>query len=237
MCYFSLNMNALWAQRVAIMANKKDQKGASSRTSSSTGNPWFDQWVRYTSAMAAGAANSYQMPNLLTQMFGDHWLKSVFLKNMDPARLEAMADAGHLIKDAREVAGLSAAEMAEAMGMSDPLRLEAVENGEEVLPFEMIFRSASLVARHDPVPFIMKFMRTYNPEWSDMMDKLGFTALPKQYERERRFINVYRKYDALRKLDDDEFERFIDYIDSSAELVLNVMMNEKEANKPRTDQG
>lgn len=196
------------------------------------GNSLFEQWLQYTSAMASGAVNAAQFPNILTQMFGERWLKDAMFKTMDPERLAAMAEAGKLIKDAREVAGLSAAEMAAAMGMKDPARLEAVEKGEEVLPFEMIFRSASLVARYDPVPFILKFMRTYNPGWSDLMDKWGVTALPKQYERERRFLNVYRKYDELRKLDDAEYERFVDYIDSAAELVLGVMINEKKANIP-----
>ena len=191
---------------------------------------WFEQWAQYTNAMASGAVTAAQFPTMLTQMCGGRWLQDMMFKAMDADRLAAVADAGKLIKDAREVAGLTAAEMAAAMGMKDPARLEAVEKGEEILPFEMIFRSASLVARYDPVPFIFKFMRTYNPGWTDIMDKWGVTALPKQYERERRFLNVYRKYDELRKLDDEEYERFVDYIDSAAEMVLGVMSNEKKAN-------
>ncbi|MEH6558474.1 MAG: hypothetical protein V7459_07340 [Oceanicoccus sp.] len=215
------------------MSDKSDDLGKKDKVAK--GNSLFEQWLQYTSAMASGAVSAAQFPNILTQMFGERWLKDAMFKTMDPERLVAMAEAGKLIKDAREVAGLSAAEMAAAMGMKDPARLEAVEKGEEVLPFEMIFRSASLVARYDPVPFILKFMRTYNPGWSDLMDKWGVTALPKQYERERRFLNVYRKYDELRKLDDAEYERFVDYIDSAAELVLGVMMNEKEANISETE--
>jgi transcriptional regulator with XRE-family HTH domain len=215
------------------MSDKSDDLGKKDKVVK--GNSLFEQWLQYTSAMASGAVSAAQFPNILTQMFGERWLKEAMFKTMDPERLAAMAEAGKLIKDAREVAGLSAAEMAAAMGMKDPARLEAVEKGEEVLPFEMIFRSASLVARYDPVPFILKFMRTYNPGWSDLMDKWGVTALPKQYERERRFLNVYRKYDELRKLDDAEYERFVDYIDSAAELVLGVMMNEKEANVSDTE--
>lgn len=215
------------------MSDKSDDLGKKDKVVK--GNSLFEQWLQYTSAMASGAVSAAQFPNILTQMFGERWLKDAMFKTMDPERLAAMAEAGKLIKDAREVAGLSAAEMAAAMGMKDPARLEAVEKGEEVLPFEMIFRSASLVARYDPVPFILKFMRTYNPGWSDLMDKWGVTALPKQYERERRFLNVYRKYDELRKLDDAEYERFVDYIDSAAELVLGVMMNEKKANVSDTE--
>jgi|TARA_B110000902_G_scaffold40128_1_gene43099 hypothetical protein len=66
-----------------------------------------------------------------------------------------------------------------AIGMNDSTRLEAWENGEEILPFEMIFRRAFLVPRYDPVPFILKFMRTYNPGWGDLVDKWGVKALRK----------------------------------------------------------
>jgi hypothetical protein len=54
-------------------------------------------------------------------------------------------------------------------------------------------------------------------------------ALPKQYERERRFINLYRQHDILRRFNDDEYERFIHYMQGSINLVLDVMQSEKEA--------
>lgn len=66
-----------------------------------------------------------------------------------------------------------------AIGMNDSTRLEAWENGEEILPFEMIFRRAFLVPRYDPVPFILKFMRTYNSGWGDLLDKWGVKAFRK----------------------------------------------------------
>ena len=55
-------------------------------------------------------------------------------------------------------------------------------------------------------------------------------APPNQYERERRFVNLYRRHDELRMLSDDEFDRFIRYIDGSISLVLDVMKGEKDAN-------
>ena len=55
-------------------------------------------------------------------------------------------------------------------------------------------------------------------------------ALPKQYERERRFVNLMRQHDKLRRLSDDEYDRYIHYMESSSNLVLDVMHKEKAAN-------
>jgi len=92
-----------------------------------------------------------------------------------------------------------------------------------------MLRSASLLARHDPIPFLIKFMRTYNPALEKTLEQWGVLALPKQYERERRFINLYRQHDVLRSFNDDEYERFIHYMQGSINLVLDVMQSEKEA--------
>jgi hypothetical protein len=43
----------------------------------------------------------------MTAMFGENWLRSAVLNQLEPERLEAMAEAGHFLKDARETAGLS----------------------------------------------------------------------------------------------------------------------------------
>ncbi len=104
------------------------------------------------------------------------------------------------------------------------------------MPLELMLRSASLLARHDPIPFLIKFMRTYNPALEKTLEQWGVLALPKQYERERRFLNIYRQHDILRSLSDDEFERFVRYMDSSTNLVLELMIKEKEANAPRAAQ-
>ena len=74
-------------------------------------------------------------------------------------------------------------------------------------------------------------MRTYNPVLEKRLEQWGLMALPKHYERERRFVNLYRRHDPLRGLSDDEFDRFIRYIDGSIDLVLDVMQGEKEAGR------
>ena len=168
----------------------------------------------------------------LTAMFGENWLKSAVLKTIDPERLEAMAEAGKLLRDARETAGLTLKELNESLGIDDENLLQDIESGKRFMPIELMFRSASLIARHDPIPFLIQFMRTYNPSLGATLEQWGILALPLQYERERRWINIYRQHDVLRELSDDEYDRLIKYVDSATNLVLDVMRSEKAANKP-----
>ena len=188
--------------------------------------------MRFTGQVAGGTLEIARHTATMTAMFGEGWLRSTLLNSFEPERLEAMADAGHFLRDARETAGLSLKELADSLGVSDKSLLEDVESGEKIMPLELVLRSASLLARHDPVPFLIKFLRTYNPQLEQVLEQWGVMALPRQYERERRFVNLYRQHDVLRTLSDEEHERFISYIDSAAQLVLNVMVKEKQANTP-----
>ena len=165
----------------------------------------------------------------MTAMFGENWLRSTVLNQLEPERLEAMAEAGHFLRDARETAGMSIKDLAESIGLQDKSMLEDIESGQTIMPLEVMLRSASLLARHDPIPFLIKFMRTYNPALEKTLEQWGVLALPKQYERERRFINLYRQHDILRGFTDAEYERFIHYMQGSISLVLDVMQSEKSA--------
>ena len=158
-------------------------------------------------------------------------LSGKILGNLEPERLEAMADAGRLLRDARETAGISIKELSESLGLADSDVLEEVENGKRLMPMELALRCASLLARHDPIPFIIKFLRTYNPALEHQLEKWGLLDLPIHLERERRFVNLYRQLDELREMNDEEYQRFIDYMESSTKLVLDVMINERAANK------
>lgn len=184
--------------------------------------------ARLTGQVAGGSLEIARNTATMTAMFGENWLRGALLNTMEPERLEAMADAGHFLRDTRETAGLSLKQVADSLGLSDKSLLEDVESGEKVMPLELVLRSASLLARHDPIPFLIKFMRTYNPQ----LEQSEVMVLPRQYERERRFVNLYRRHDILRTLSDAEHERFISYIDSSAQLVLDLMQKEKLANAP-----
>lgn len=188
----------------------------------------------YTGMVTGGLLEVVRAGSAIPLMYSDSWLKDLFTKAVSPERLMAMAEAGKFLRDARQVAGLNLQELASALGLSDTELLEEVEQGRATLPFEMILRSAALIARHDPIPFILNFVRTYNPAIEQKLESWGITALPKQFERERRFVNLMRKHDVLREMSDAEFDRFIGYQGSAINLNLEVMAAEKAAHHDRT---
>lgn len=192
----------------------------------------LDSLVKLTGEVAGGTLDLARNAATMSAMFGETWVRNSLMNRLEPERLEAMAEAGHFLRDAREMAGISIKEMAETLDLTDRSVLEDIESGQTIMPLELMLRSASLLARHDPIPFLIKFMRTYNPALERTLEQLGVMALPKQYERERRFVNLVRQHDSLRALTDDEYERFIHYMEGSCNLVLDVMIKEKEANAP-----
>lgn len=193
----------------------------------------FEQIVGYTGKVTSSALDIAKAGTAIPLMFTDNWFKESYMKTLDPDRLKAMAEAGSFLQDARQVAGLNLKDLAEAVGLADTELLEEVEQGRATLPFDMILRIASLIARHDPIPFILKFVRTYNPALAKTLDDWGIMALPRQYERERTFINIFRKHDELRAMSEEEFERFIGYQESATAFALEVMGAEKAAAKAK----
>ena len=189
----------------------------------------LDALVKLSAEIAGGTVDLAVSSATLTAMFGETWLRNALSHGLSPERHEAMAEAGHLLRDLRETAGLSIRELSRDIGLTDPEVLEDVERGERTLPIEHVLRAASLLARHDPIPFLVRFLRSYNPQLERALEDWGVMALPKQFERERRFINLYRQHDFLRDLDDEAFERFIAYMDSSTRLVADVMARERGA--------
>lgn len=193
----------------------------------------LDSLRRLTGQVAGGTFELARNTATMTAMFGETWLRNTVLNQLEPERLEAMAEAGHFLRDARETAGMSIKELAESLGVTDKSVLEDIESGQTIMPLELMLRSASLLARHDPIPFLIKFMRTYNPALENALEQWGVLTLPKHYERERRFVNLYRQHDVLRSFSDEEYERYIHYMESSSNLVLDVMEKEKAANAPK----
>jgi transcriptional regulator with XRE-family HTH domain len=194
------------------------------------GRRLLESLFKLTGQVAEGTFDLARNTATMTAMFGETWLRSALLTKLEPERLEAMAEAGHFLRDARETAGISIKELSEMLGLSDRSVLEDIESGQTLMPLELMLRSAALLARHDPIPFMIKFMRTYNPALEHTLEQWGIMALPRQFERERRFVNLVRQHDQLRALSDEEYERFIHYMDSSCQLVLEVMEREREAN-------
>ncbi len=141
-------------------------------------------------------------------------------QNLKPDNLQAMYDAGQYLRDLREVAGLTARDLAAALDLRDPSLIEAAESGRAALPFETILRLSALVARRDPLPFVIRMMRSYNPEAWQVLQEWGIGRLPLQLERERRFINIYRGNDNARRLSDESFTQVLEFTRAAFEMAL-----------------
>jgi transcriptional regulator with XRE-family HTH domain len=137
-----------------------------------------------------------------------------------PGQKAALARAGSLLRSVREAAGLSVAEVSQAIDLKDPSLLELVEEGKVALPFEIILRLASVLGRNDPVSFIMKLTRTYNPEVWKTLENLGIGRILVQAGREREFANIYRAHDAARRLSDQEFSDLLAFTNAAFEMAL-----------------
>lgn len=143
-------------------------------------------------------------------------------------QLRAMLTAGQSLKDIREVAGLTLSEMSEALNLRDKSVLEAIENGTSTLSFELILRLAALIARNDPIPFIMRTTRNYNPEVWQILNDWGVARLPLQFEREREFINIFRRHDDARTLSDEGFQKVLEFTRQSFEMSLHFIEEQEQ---------
>ena len=138
-----------------------------------------------------------------------------------PEQVKMIEETGDYLRDLREVAGLTRKDVSRTIHLADESILTAVENGAATLSFELILRLSALLARHDPLPFIIKLTRTYNPEVWEILEKWGLERLPVQLERERQFINIYRGHDRARKLSDKDFQRVLAFTRSAFEMALD----------------
>ena len=143
-------------------------------------------------------------------------------------QLKLMVVAGQSLKDLREVAGLTVNELSEAISLKDQSILEAVENGTATLSFELILRLSALLARNDPIPFILKYSRTYSPDTWKLLHDWGAGRLPLQYQREREFINIYRSQDQARQLSDEGFSKVLAFTREAFNMSLH-FASEQEA--------
>jgi len=125
-----------------------------------------------------------------------------------------------VLRGMREAAGLSLREVGAAIDLKDPSLLDLVENGKVALPFEIILRLASVLGRNDPVSFVMRFTRSYNPEVWQTLEGLGVGRFAVQAGREREFANIYRSSDAARGLSDAEFAAALKFVSASFDAAL-----------------
>ena len=138
-----------------------------------------------------------------------------------PEQMERMGKAGRSLRDLREVAGLTINELAQAIDLKDTDLLKSVEEGKAALPLEIILRLASFYSRNDPLPFILKYVRTYSPRISDLLEKIGIDRLAITAERELQLLKIYRNRDAARKLSDDGFKKVLAFTDQAFEMALH----------------
>lgn len=153
--------------------------------------------------------------------------KSILPKREHRAALEKT---GSLLRGMREAAGLSLKELGEAVNLKDPALLEAVEGGKAALPFEIILRLAAVLGRNDPISFVMRLTRTYNPDLWKTLEHLGIGRLVLQAGREREFANIYRSDDEARRLTDEEFAAVLAFTKSAFAAAMSLRVR---GDKPR----
>ena len=137
-----------------------------------------------------------------------------------PGQRAALERTGAMLRRMRETAGMSVDEVGNAIDLKDPTLLALVENGKVALPFEIILRLASVLGRNDPISFVMRFTRSYNPDIWKTLESLGIGRLALQAGREREFANIYRAADAARRLSDDEFAEVLKFTQAAFTMAL-----------------
>jgi len=159
--------------------------------------------------------------------------KAILIK---PEQRSALARTGTVLRGMREAAGLSVKEVGEAINLKDPTLIELVENGKVALPFEIILRLASVLGRNDPISFVMRFTRSYNPEVWHTLENLGIGRFAVQAGREREFANIYRGSDAARRLADDDYGAVLAFTKAAFEMAI-AFRGSKGAPVPRRKKG
>jgi hypothetical protein len=67
----------------------------------------------------------------------------------------------------------------------------------------------------------MRATRNYNPEAWKLLNDWGVGKLPLQFERERQFINIFRRHDDARNLSDEGFQKVLNFTRQSFEMSLH----------------
>jgi transcriptional regulator with XRE-family HTH domain len=143
--------------------------------------------------------------------------KAIMVK---PGQRAALAKTGSVLRGIREAAGMSVKEVGEAIDLKDPELLALVEHGKVALPFEIILRLASVLGRNDPISFVMRFTRSYNPEVWQTLENLGVGRFAVQAGREREFANIYRGSDSARRLSDEDFAAVLGFVRAAFEVAM-----------------
>jgi transcriptional regulator with XRE-family HTH domain len=145
------------------------------------------------------------------------------------ASTKALVKAGAFLHDMREAAGIPLEDLGKAIDLKDPSLLELAENGKMALPFEVILRLASVLARNDPVPFVMNLTKAYSPGLWKVLESLGIGRVIEHAGREHEFISIYRARDEARTLTDEEFSRVRKFVETAFDMALEFNREAKAA--------
>ncbi len=137
-----------------------------------------------------------------------------------PEQKAAVTKAASLLRDMRQAAGLTQADLSHALEIDDPSLMGLVESGKVALPFDLILRLASVLGRNDPVGFVMQMTRSYSPKTWKTLESLGLGKLLVQAGREREFANIYRSIDAARDLSDKDFATALGFAKTAFETAM-----------------
>ena len=154
-----------------------------------------------------------------------------------PGQRAALEKTGAVLRRMRETAGMSVDEVGRAIDLKDPALLELVESGKVALPFEIILRLASVLGRNDPISFVMRFTRSYNPDVWKTLESLGIGRLALQAGREREFANLYRASDAARRLSDEDFAEVLKFTQAAFAMALAFRAGKAVAGPAARDEG
>ncbi|MBO9468708.1 XRE family transcriptional regulator [Endozoicomonas sp. G2_2] len=149
-----------------------------------------------------------------------------------------MVRAGEAIQDARQTAGLSRDDLARALDLEDKTVLQAMEQGSATVSFDMILRLTSLLARNDPIPFLIQLVRGFNPRLWALAEDWGVGRLPTMVERDRKWINIYRGNEAARQLPEADFDEVIAFCESALTMAVQFKQTGRApsvAPRPGTD--
>jgi hypothetical protein len=91
-----------------------------------------------------------------------------------------------------------------------------------------------LLARNDPIPFVVALSRGYAPGVWKAFEQLGMGNLVMHTAREHEFINIYRSRDSLRTLSDAEFAHLLGFVGSAVDTTAGLIDGLKKPDaKPR----
>lgn len=153
----------------------------------------------------------------------------------DPKQRKDLARAGSFLRGVRERTGMTLADVGQAVDLKDTELLQLAENGKAALPFEVILRLAAVLARNDPIPFVMSLTNTYSPSVGRTLQALGIGRLVEHARREHQFITIYRARDAARRLSDADFARVITFVEAAFDLALDFTSTAAKSRKGSKD--